>query len=242
MIKGIYNAAAGMIPSMNQQETVGNNLANVNTTGFKADQRYFRTALNSSLLQGGGFGQPVKMNEDQISLRTDFTQGAFSETRNPLDCSIDGEGFFTIETGDTVSYTRNGSFALNAEGELVSNQGYRVMGEGGAIKIIGRDVTIRFNGDVIVDGKTAGTLKIVDFEQPYDLQRNGYGLFLPGNGDEGFKPEKLELRQGFLEDSNVDPISEMLQMIELNRNYESCQKSIQSQDETLKLAVNELPK
>jgi len=242
MIKGIYHAAAGMLPRMNQQETVGNNLANVNTTGFKADKRFFRTALNSSLLQGGGFGQPVQLNEDQFSLTTDFSQGAFTETRNPLDVAINGDGFIAVETGDVISYTRNGSFAISAEGELVNNRGYRVMGEEGPIKVVGKEVTIRYSGEVIIDGKSAGTLKIVDFEQPYNLKRNGFGYFVPDGDAEGFRPDNLELRQGFLEDSNVDPISEMLQMIELNRNYESCQKAIQTQDESLKLAVNELPR
>ncbi len=242
MIKGIYHAAAGMLPRMNQQETVGNNLANVNTTGFKADKRFFRTALNSSLLQGGGFGQPMQLNEDQFSLTTDFEQGAFSETRNPLDIAIDGDGFIAIETDETISYTRNGSFAISGEGELVNNRGYRVMGEEGPIKVIGKDVTIRPTGELIVDGKISGTIKVVDFEKPYVLKRNGYGYFVPQEGQEGSAPEKFEVKQGFLEDSNVDPISEMLQMIELNRNYESCQKAIQTQDDSLKLAVNELPK
>jgi flagellar basal-body rod protein FlgG len=242
LIKGIYHAAAGMLPRMSQQETVGNNLANVNTTGFKADQRFFRTSLNNSLLQGGKIGQNVKFSDDQTSLVTDFSQGSFSETRNPLDVSINGDGFFVFETGDSLSFSRNGSFAVNGESELVNNRGYRVMGEEGPIRITGHEITFRADGGIIVDGKTVGTLKIIDFEQPYALKRNGYGYFIPDPPDSGFRPEKCELRQGFLEDSNVDAISEMIQMIELNRNYESCQKAIQAQDDTLKLAVNELPK
>lgn len=241
MIKGIYHAAAGMLPTMNQQETVGNNLANVNTTGFKADKRYFRSALNNSLLQGGRNGPSSKMI-DESSLITDFTQGAFSETRNPLDVAINGDGFFAIETGESVSYTRNGSFAIGSDGDLVNNRGYRVLGEEGPIRVNGKEITIRYNGDIVVDGKSVGTLRIVDFEKPYELKRNGYGYFVPPGETTGQSPESLELRQGFLEDSNVDPIEEMIQMIELNRNYESCQKSIQAQDETLRLAVNELPK
>jgi len=242
MVKGIYHAAAGMLPRMNQQETVGNNLANVNTTGFKGDKRYFRTALNNSLLQGGAFGQPIPMNEEQNTLVTDFSQGAFSETRNPLDIAINGDGFFCFETGDVVSYSRNGNFMINAENELVNTIGYRVLGEEGIIRITGKEIVVRATGEIVVDGKTAGTLKIADFEQPYSLKRNGYGYFIPDPAADPSSAEKFELRQGFLEDSNVDPISEMIQMIELNRNYESCQKAIQAQDETLKLAVNDLPK
>jgi len=242
MIKGIYHAAAGMIPRMNQQETVGNNLANVTTTGFKADQRYFRTTLDNKLLQGGAFGQPVPLTAEQAPLVTDFSQGALAETRNALDIAINGQGFFSIETEDSVSYSRNGNFSINGENELVNAQGYRVLGEDGPIHIHGRDLVVRANGEIVVDGKTIATLKIAGFDPAVELKRNGHGYFIPVPEVDPEKPEKIELRPGFLEDSNVDPISEMIQMIELNRNYESCQKAIQAQDETLKLAVNDLAK
>jgi flagellar basal-body rod protein FlgF len=242
MVKGIYHAAAGMLPRMSQQETVGNNLANVNTTGFKADQRYFRTALNNMLLQGGAYGQAVKMSDDQISQVTDFSQGSLLQTHNTFDLAINGDGFFTIETGDAVSYTRNGNFSINQEGELVNARGMRVLGEGGPIRISGREVTVRATGEVVVDGKTADKIKIVDFEKPYKLKRNGYGYFLPDPPADPISPEHFNVQQGFLENSNVDAISEMIQMIELNRNYESCQKAIQAQDETLKLTVSDVAK
>ena len=241
MIKGIYHAAAGMLPRMNQQETVGNNLANVNTTGFKADSRYFRTALNNKLLQGGTDGSPMmQLNRDDSSLLTDFAQGSLSETRNPLDIAIQGDGFFVIESGETISYTRNGNFAVNADGELVNNRGLKVVGEEGPLRLSGGSVVIRNTGAIVVDGRTIGTIKIVDFEQPYTLRRNGYGYFVPDPLVDGFTPEMIDIRQGFLESSNVEPIKEMIQMIELNRNYESCQKAIQAQDDTLKMAVNDI--
>jgi len=240
MIKGIYHAAAGMLPRMNQQETVGNNLANVNTTGFKSDKRYFRTALDNMLLQGGPEGSPLQLTEEQFPIITDFSQGSLSETRNPLDLAINGDGFFAIETGESVSYTRNGNFAINVDNELVNSRGFRVLGESGPLRITGKQVLIRENGEIIADGQVVGAVKIVDFEKPYDLRRNGYGYFVPVEGGEGQPAEKLNIKQGFLENSNVDAISEMIQMIELNRNYESCQKAIQAQDETLRLAVNDL--
>ena len=229
-----------MIPRQNKQETVGNNLANVNTAGFKGDKRYFRTNLNSNMLQGGPFGEPLKLTDDEFSLITDFSQGPLIETRNPLNIALNGDGFFVIETGEMVGYTRNGNFAINAEGEMVNLRGDRLMSESGPIQIIGREVIIRTDGGVVVDGSLVGTIKIVDFEQPYTLKRNGFGYFIPDPPAEGFTPEKFHLQQGFIENSNVDAISEMIQMIELNRNYESCQKSIHAQDESLKQAVNEI--
>lgn len=239
MIKGIYNAAAGMLPQLNQQETVGNNLANVNTTGFKADRKYFRTALSSNMLQLGTYGEPRVVSEDDVSLVTDFSHGSMSGTRNPLDLAIISNGFFALETGESVSYTRNGNFTISPEGELINSRGYKVLGEGGPIRVVGNEIVIHSSGQIMIDGQSVGKIKIVDFEQPYHLKRNGYGYFVPDPPDEGITPDNIDVKQGFLESSNVDPISEMIQMIELNRNYESLQKSIQSQDDTLRMAISQ---
>lgn len=245
MIKGIYHSAAGMLPRLTQQEVVANNLANVNTTGFKGNRRFFRRILDSTMIQTGLNGEPGMLTELEESLFTDFSGGAFQETRNPLDLAIHGDGFFVLQTGeneDQVSYTRNGNFSLNAEGELVNGRDYRVMGEGGAIRITGDNVVIQNDGSVVVDGEVVDTLKIVDFDKPYKLLRNGYGYFTPAGGAEGDTPEKLDVKQGFLESSNVVAVLEMVRMIELNRNYESCQKAIIAQDETLRRAVNDIAK
>jgi len=240
MIKGLYHAAAGMLPRMNQQETVGNNLANVNTTGFKADHRFFQTELNNTIIQSGQYGEIQEFSEDEVSLVTDFSQGSLSETRNPLDIAINGDGFFVLETGDINSFTRNGNFMVNAEGELVNSRDYKVLGENGPITIVGREVVISADGSVVVDGVLIDKIKIVDFEEPYDLRRNGFGYFIPTVNFEEIDSENMTIKQGFLENSNVDPIAEMVRMIELNRNYESCQKAIHAQDTSLGLAVNQI--
>ena len=245
MIKGIYHSAAGMLPRLTQQEIVANNLANVNTTGFKGSRRFFRRVLDNTLIQQGMHGEPGMLTELEESMFTNFTEGALKETRNPLDLAIHGDGFFVLQTGedeDQVSYTRNGNFSLNAEGELVNGRDYRVMGEGGTIRITGQEVVIQSDGSVVVDGEIVDTLKIVDFEQPYKLLRNGYGYFTPVGSAEGDTPEKVDIKQGFLENSNVVAVLEMVRMIELNRNYESCQKAILAQDETLRKAVNDIAK
>ncbi|MFN3821840.1 MAG: flagellar basal-body rod protein FlgF [bacterium] len=242
MIKGIFSAAAGMLPRINQQETVGNNLANVNTVGFKADRRYFSHELNSHMLAGGASPASMMSSPEVSILITDFSPGILIETRNPLDVALSGTGFFVLETGESHSYTRAGNFTLNAQGELVNSQGHRVLGAEGPIRIEGKDVKIRSDGTIFVDDEPIGSLLIIDFPQPYQLKRNGWGYFVTNPSQEPIIPDKVEVRQGFLENSNVDPILEMLQMIELNRSYESCQKAILSQDETLKLAVTDLPK
>ncbi|MFC2150521.1 flagellar basal-body rod protein FlgF [Calditrichota bacterium] len=240
MIKGIFHSAAGMSPRMSQQEVVANNLANVNTTGFKADFRHFRAALNNKLLQGGDFGEPVKTTEELFFLQTDFSSGPIDQTRNPLDVAIVGKGFFAIETGEVTSYTRNGNFKINQDYELTDQRGYRVLGEAGPIRINGQNLRIKDNGEVYVDDELVDTLRIVDFEEPYPLKRNGYGYFVPNRPVDTITPEEIKMEQGALERSNVNPILQMTAMIELNRDYESCQKAIQAQDETLGKAVNEI--
>ncbi len=245
MIKGIYHSASGMLPRLTQQEVVANNLANVNTTGFKGSTRFFRCVLDNLKVQPGLYSEPGSVTEWEESLRTDWTEGPLIETRNPLDMAIHGSGFFVVQTGEAteqVSYTRNGNFTVNEEGELINNREYKVMGEGGVIRIIGKDVVIHSDGKIIVDGEQVDTIKVVDFENPNLLLRNGYGYFTPSGSAEAITPEKVVVKQGFLESSNVEAVLEMVNMIELNRNYESCQKAILAQDETLRKAVNDIAK
>lgn len=225
---------------MSQQETVANNLANVNTTGFKADYRRFRANLDNKILQGGPNGEPMTMTEDMFFLQTDFEPGALNKTRNPLDVAINGDGFFAIETGETISYSRNGNFQINKDYELTNNKGHRVLGENGPIRITGDSVMINSNGGVIVDGEFLDTIRVVDFPKPYELGRNGYGYFVPTGASEPITPEETRVEQGMLESSNVNPIMQMTAMIELNRDYESCQKAIHAQEETLSKVVNEI--
>ena len=242
MIKGIYHVAAGMLPREAQQEAISNNLANVNTTGFKAVRRLFRTTLDNRLLQGGPGGTPLKPAGEEYYLQTDLSQGSLDRTHNPLDIAISGSGFFAVETGDGVFYTRNGNFKLNNDNELVNNLGHTVQGEGGVIVIEGSEVVIKENGNVIVDGNSVDQLRIVDFQQPDDLKRNGFGYFMPADPTTTINAENYRIMQGHLEKSNVNVVRTMVEMIELNRIYEALQKSMHAQDETLKAAVNEVAK
>ena len=227
-----------MISREKQLEAVSNNLTNVNTTGFKADTRYFRTTLDNQLMPGG---EKTATSDDKYFLGTDFSQGTLNRTHNPLDLAIVGKGFFVIGTDEGISYTRNGNFKLNENSELVTNQGHNVLGETGAIRITGHDVTLSEAGHVIVDGLPVDKLQVVDFDEPYQLRRDRFGNFTPVNPEEiGSLSQDFKVMQGSLERSNVNIIQEMIAMIELNRIYEALQKSVQTQDETLKLAANEI--
>ena len=242
MIKGIYHAAAGMIPRESQLEAVSNNLANANTTAHKTDRRLFRTTLNNQLLQGGPFGTEQTLPPELYYLQTNFEQGSLEKTDNPLDLAITGNGFFAVETDEGTFYTRNGNFKLNQDNELVTNQGYRVLGESNPIQVNGNDVVIRESGEVIVDGVVVDTIQIVDFDDKEQLHRNSYGLFVPDDEQQNQPAQDFRIMQGFIEKSNVNVVRNMVQMIELQRIYETLQKSIITQDETLRLAVNEIAK
>jgi len=170
------------------------------------------------------------------STYTDLQAGALQHTRNPLDLAIEGEGFFAVQTPRGVRYTRNGAFQLNAEGVLVSREGYPVLSERGEPIRVPRGANLTIGEDAVVriNETPAARLQIVGG----NLTKDADGLFA-GNATPLAKPR---LVVGALEASNVNLIREMVSMIEIIRAYESHQKVIQAHDETLNRAINELPK
>lgn len=233
MIEGIYHVStASMSPKTQKLDIIANNLANVNTAGFKTD-RVFLGGLSDA--------DPSSGQNRLLTTITEYRQGALHDTGNDLDLGIKGEGFFAVETPDGVGYTRNGSFALDSEGWLVNSEGMPVLGWGGPIEIIGSQVTIGENGDVSVDGKMVDTLMIIDFAKPYRLKKVGNSLLIPLDPMEaGISAEHARVKQGFLEGSNVRTTEEMMDMMSLYRTYEAAQKTIKYQDETLGKAVNDV--
>jgi flagellar basal-body rod protein FlgF len=234
MIEGIYTSASGMFPRRAQLEVIANNLANVNTVGYKRDKLLFRRILDSNLaLQGQSLGM-----EEII---TDFHQGGLDPTDNNLDFAVVGDGFFTIQTPEGIRYTRSGNFSLNQEGQLVTPDGYPVMGEKGTIVLERTDIVVNEKGEVLEKGAVIDRFLITDFPQPYQLVKTGRNLFRPQDPlDAGTPASGFRLKQGFLEESNVRAIEEMVEMVVLFRNYEADQKAIRYQDESLSKAVNEL--
>ena len=240
MIQGIYTASRGMTPLMDQQDQIANNLANINTTGFKQSslfiKSYHKFIENDQL-------QPFAdrdIRADQVFV--DYSEGPMKQTKSTLDCCINGTGFFTIMSPDGIQYTRNGNFALDPDGIIITSDGSKVMGTEGFIRVE-RDlpVTITEEGEVLQDDESKGVLKIVDFEKPYAMRRNGEGRFsplLPGNPEQ--QSAGYVVRQGYLEGSNVDMIRNMVQMITTYRTFEADQKALYAQDETLDKAVNQV--
>lgn len=222
-----------------EQERVANNLANVNTVGYKRD-RTFTEALDEYLDEEGA------PSSERLSQQwADFGQGALEETGNPLDVAIDGEGFFAFsddETGATV-YARAGRLVLDAEGTLRDLAGRSVEGEGGPIQLppSGGAIAISKNGEISLGGQVVGTLRVVTFENPGQLQRLDGAAFDAGD----VEPETAEnpvVLQGYVEASNVDAVREMTDMIAFYRQFESQQKMIQTTDQILGAVTRDLGK
>lgn len=238
MNSGMYSALSGNLSALRRLEVISNNLANASTPGFKGDQISFESVL-------AGVKNPTPetpiYSSEQFS--TDFSQGGLQKSDNVLDVALSGEGFFVVSTPQGPAYTRQGNFQRGAGGRLVNGDGYEVQGKnGGAITISGGRIDIGATGIVTVDGVAAGTLAQMDFPKPYQLSKAGAGLFVPVNPQAATVPATAEVKQGYLESSNVKVIVEMARMIEASRYFESCAKAVRSYDELTAKAANELGK
>ncbi|MBM7582446.1 flagellar basal-body rod protein FlgG [Caldicoprobacter guelmensis] len=248
MVRGLYAAATGMINQATRLDKVANNIANVNTRGFKRDQVVSR-AFDEELLLRVDKGQvPFDRHIGTINhgvyvdrVITSFEQGVLQETGEPTHVAIRGDGFFVILTEEGERYTRDGGFMLDNQGRLVTVDGWPVAGERGPIFIESRDFVIDSQGNVIVDGVYLDRLRLVNFQNLQALRKVGHNLYI--NPDPENNPEVAfagEVAQGFVEGSNVDVVRETVDMIIAVRNYESNQKVIKMIDGVLSKTVNEL--
>lgn len=242
MIQGIYIASLGMTPLMDKQDQIANNLANINTSGYKqsglflkAYQKYLQNDRHEIDIT-----QEIKPDEAYI----DYSEGVMKSTSCPLDLCINGSGFFSIMTSNGVEYTRNGNFSVNQDGFIVTSDGSKVLGKDGYLKVDHEHpISINEKGELIQNNQIRGIIKIVDFNKPYKLLRCGESRFRP---EQPANAEKLSagylIKQGYLEASNVNFIRNMVEMISSYRNFEADQKALQAQDETLSAAVNQVGK
>jgi flagellar basal-body rod protein FlgG len=240
LIKGIQKIATSMVPRLRLQEVVANNMANAETAGFKKDSIFLRYVKE----QQGLNGKLTPSWETRMinKLYTDYTEGALDPTGRDLDFAIQGDGFFAVQTPNGEAYTRNGSFSLSPSGQLVTSDNYPVLTDGGPLTVQGGKLTITSTGQVYVDNAMLGTLKVVDFAKPYQLQKVNGSLYKAPNSVSPTQANPVVVRQGYLEKSNVDVLREMVDMIDSYRTFETGQRMIQIQDESLGKAVNDLPR
>ncbi len=217
---GIKVMASAATREAQRLDSTARNVANVNTAGFKAEWVRF--------LEGGVESKPAQGPTATI----DYSQGALQKTGNVLDLAIEGDGFFTLQGKDGIAYTRDGRATLNEEGELVSLSGEYFLGKGGKITISGDDIQVCANGSVLVDGNEVDTLKIAGFQNPSALVQLNARLYINADDAAGMREEeKPQVRSGYMELSNVQIVREMVEMINIQRTFESYQKAIQTIDE-----------
>ncbi len=208
---GIYAAALGSIEQEKRLEIIGNNLANVNTPGFKKEEVRFTDFLYEET-------------------KTHMEQGSIKVTNNPLDVAIVGEGFFKVQTKDGTFYTRAGNFTLNSEGQLVLPNGSLVLGRNGTIKIDpSKEILIDERGRIVQNGSVVDQLEVVKFDKSVSLEKVGNNLFKPSKQDA--KEERVEnatIRQNCLEEPNFNLLEEMTKMIDTLRVFESYQRTLQT--------------
>jgi len=248
MVRGLYAAATGMINQMTRLDKVANNIANVNTRGFKGDQVVSR-AFDEELLLRVDNGQASSgrrigtINHGVYVDRviTSFDQGSLQETGEATHVAIKGEGFFVILTEEGERYTRDGGFMLDDQGRLVTVDGWPVAGQTGPIFVGTRDFVIDPEGNVMVGGMYVDRLRLVNFEDLQALIKAGNNLYINPDPENNPAVEfQGEVAQGFVESSNVDVVRETVDMITALRNYESNQKVIKMIDGVLSKTVNEL--
>jgi flagellar basal-body rod protein FlgF len=249
----IYMAAAAALAYEKRLEVVANNLANVNTAGFKRDDVAFQAYLSSATGQSQAVQPPYPAAQAGANFwiayqsRIDFTPGPLKQTGNVFDLALNGKGFFTAESPEGTVYTRRGNFTLSPEGVLVTQEGWPVQGAGGEIRVDGRtagpgglEFSVGEDGTVRVNEKDVGRLRIEDFPPSGSLVKVGQGYFKPAGGGGGKPLEDFSIAQGYLEMSNVEAIHSMVEMIEILRGYESYQRVIRAVDDANSKSINDV--
>ena len=256
MIRALWTAASGMESQQKNIDVVANNLANVNTSGFKKSRADFQDLMYQNLKTTGAPSSSTTQNPTGIQIGLGsrlaavtkiFTTGDFSQTGNELDMAIEGEGFFQVQLPDgTTAYTRSGAFKKNNVGQIVTSDGYpltpNIVIPTGTTKInIGNDGTVSASQAGSATPTTAGTVQLASFSNPAGLTALGKNLFSPSDASGTATTGGTGLgtiAQGFLEMSNVSVMEEMVHMITGQRAYEVNSKAVQAADEMLQTANN----
>jgi len=223
----LSRVARNMTRNLYGTDIVANNMANISTTGFKRDATFTDWYIES-------------LNDVGARKYTDFAQGELHETDNPLDLGLASRGFFVVQTQSGPAFTRNGHFTVNDQGFVHSAQGYLLQGLRGPISVISAngtpgDVQITGRGEVYVDKILVDQLMIANILDLNTLDKIGSNLYRTTDATviTELDPDQFVVRQGVLEGSNVEPVSEMVKLIELNRNFESTQRVARAMDDIL---------
>jgi len=279
-MKNIWVSLSGQVAQQRKVETIANNVANANTVGFKKDQLVFKEHLTALTRNSDDIDVPRNEFSPSdfyhtqgaenafVAIDGSFTihdQGQLVPTQNQLDLAIKGNGFFEVLTPNGVRFTRKGNFSLNKDGELVTDQGFRVLSnlnvsdevlrnpasvealpnaEERIIKLpLNTPITISENGIIENKNGTIGQISIIEFSDLHALKKEGNSLFISPDENNIRRTEVTStLNQGFLEGSNVNAVEEMAELIKAHRHFESIQKAINAYDSISGKAANEIGK
>lgn len=254
MQDSVYNALFGSLNQEHKLNIISNNLANVNTSGFKKQALSFEQVLDhfahdfadphQSLRGGVLWPEADQMSQPRISeSRTVFQQGAVKQTGNALDLALMGEGFFKVQTPEGQRFTRNGHFSLSAEGAIVDSHGNELLGDSGPMRVPPQaHISITPDGGLAVNGEGVGQISVSTVSDLNALEKVGNNLYqLPEDSDaREIQADDAEVVQGALEQSNVNAVVEMVRMIETLRTFEACQKIMSSSNDQESRMINKL--
>ena len=248
MTRGLYIAGTGMMLQRRRMETITNNIANSDTTGYKKEHflsHSFDEVLLSRMNDHNQYWPyrdvgPLNLGTQVDHLFIDFAQGNLEGTERPTDFALIGENnFFIVQTADGERYTRSGHFYIDTEGYLIDGDNNRLLGTNGAIYVGGLDFYVNTSGQVYTEDGYVNTIRVASFEDPTTLRRQGGNLYFATVAPQG-ETAPYAIAQGFLESSNVDIGREMVDMLAMYRTYETNQRMLTMIDETTARAVNDI--
>lgn len=237
MNRGIYPILSGALAQERQMQVFSNNVANVNTAGFKQDESLFRSLVGRSMGNAVPASSSERIFVSSQGLKTVLESGRLRKTGNPYDLAIRGSGFFEIKTAQGIRYTRNGVFHLDGHRRLVTETGDPVMGQRGEIKLPQGEVHISPAGAIQRNGQDIAKIKVVEFPEDRPPLKSETGLF---SGEKPTVSDNAAIEAGYVEESNVNALTEMVKLIQGMRMYESAQKLIQTFDRMTEMAVQDV--
>lgn len=239
MLQGYYSAASGMSAALLNQDLMAQNLANAPVPGYRRQTLSFAEYVTPQTPTSASQSTPPRHGSQVALHSSSFAAGPYQSTGNPLECAIQGDGFFVLDGPNGPLYTRNGQFQINSANELTSASGYPLSSSTGPLRIPANagQIVIGIDGTVSVDTVPLGQLRLASFANPNLLQRVGSTLF---TAPQGVSPQTSTawVRQGYREGSNVNVVNEMVQMIAGMRQYEAAGKAMRSLSDAMQQRIN----
>jgi flagellar basal-body rod protein FlgF len=219
------------------------NMSNMTTPGYRSEfvsVRPFASYLNGTGVTVDDINSVQNDTQDKLSVKTDTHLGTLKLTGQNLDLALATEGYFEVTTDNGPAYTRQGNFHVDSRGRLATADGNPVIGKGGEIYLGTSQPTIDSSGNVLENGKIVGQIKVVQFDNPKNMKKMGNGIVAAGTGMTVLSDTETQIRQGYLENSNVNSMREMMQMMKTMRHFETMQKIAQGYDSMLGTAFQKL--